>query len=495
MVMRAAVGATKWQLIRPVAAETLMLGALAWTAATVCAGIATRLVVHVLDAQSGGALSIVDVSPDASVLVYAGLLTFGSVAVCSVVPALRLGSTDLNAIVGHTFAAPRRSRAARFLIVTQLALSVVLLVLAGLAQRSANASLGAELGFDPARVHLIRIDTAGATNGGARADLLERIRQAVHDLHEVEAASHANTTPAVRSRRVAISASSEGSSVTADRLEVGPEFFRTLGVVPWQGREFSAADIAEEHPVTIVNRSVADRLWAGRPNVVGQTLVLQDEVERQVEVVGVVPDGLFTGPRGQAVPAFVFLPSTQSAGARSVSTLYARVDRRSELTAATLRRAIGEIEPRVAIASISTMVDAIDTLTAPQRVVVRMATWFAVACLLISAIGLYGLISFTVERRRREFGVRQAVGASRTRLLGLVLGEALMLTFVGVASGFVVGGGVAVASRAYLFGVSPLDITTYTAIAVIVGLVAVMATCGPALRASRVNPVVALRGD
>src|SRR5690606_6979040 len=130
-----------------------------------------------------------------------------------------------------------------------------------------------------------------------------------------------------------------------------------------------------------------------------------------------------------------------------------------------------------------------------QRIVVTMATWFAVACLLISAIGLYGLVSFTVERRRREFGVRQAVGASRTRLLCLVLGEALRLTLVGVASGFVVGGGVAVASRAYLFGVSPLDITTYTAIAVIVGLVAVMATCGPALRASRVSPVVALRGD
>ena len=217
--------------------------------------------------------------------------------------------------------------------------------------------------------------------------------------------------------------------------------------------------------------------------------------KRPVQLVAVAPDALFTGPRGQSTPAFVFVPHTPSERGVGTATFYVRHRSNDQAVASAVRRSMAEIDQRVPVVSMTSMMDAIDTLTAPQRMIVRMAILFAAASLLISAIGLHGLVSFSVKQRTREFGVRQAIGASRAGLLRLVLAEGLVLTLVGVGTGCLLGGGVALSGRAYLFGVSALDIATYASIVSIVAVVTVIAVCEPALRASRVNPLVALRAD
>ena len=155
MALRVAVGATRWHILRGAAAEALLLGALAWAAgrsAFACAAV--RLIVRLTETQAGGALAVVVFSPDASVLVYAALLTFSSVAVCSLGPRVRPVRADLNAIVGKTSQTRRRSWVSRVLIVAQLAFSVVLLVIAGLAYLTVLAAQAADLGFDPGRLLL-----------------------------------------------------------------------------------------------------------------------------------------------------------------------------------------------------------------------------------------------------------------------------------------------------------------------------------------------------
>jgi predicted permease len=496
MALRVAVGATRWHILRGAAAEALLLGVLAWAAASVFAWAAVRLIVRLTETQAGGALAVVDFSPDASVLVYAALLTFSSVAVCSLGPRVRPVRADLNAIVGKTGQTRRRSSVSRVLIVAQLAFIVVLLVIAGLAYRTVLAAQAADLGFDPGRLLLVRVDTTDAHVGEGQSGVArERIRQSLQGLAVIEAVSYANTTPAVRGRRTTVSATSRALPVSAERMAIGPEFFRVLGLVPWQGREFSPDDEARGLPIAIVNRSLADRLWPGMPNVIGQLLVLREDIERQVQLVAVVPDALFTGPRGQSAPAFVFVPQAPSERGVGTATFYVRHRSNDQAVASAVRTSMAEIDQRVPVVSMTSMIDAISTLTAPQRMIVRMAILFAAASLLIGAIGLHGLISFSVKQRTREFGVRQAVGASRAGLLRLVLAEGLVLTLVGVGTGCLLGGFVAAGGRAYLFGVSPLDIATYASIVSIVTVVAIIAVCGPALRASRVNPLVALRAE
>jgi predicted permease len=494
MALRVAVGATRWHILRGAAAEALVLGALAWGAASVFAWAAVRLIVRVTETQAGGALAVVDFSPDTSVLAYAALLTFSSVAVCSLGPSVRPIRADLNAIVGKAGPTQRRSWLSRALIVAQFAFSVVLLVIAGLAYRTVSAAQAADLGFNPDRLLLVRVDTTDANIGDGQLSVArERIRQTLQGLAEIEAASYASTTPAVRGRKTTVSATSRALPVTAERMAIGPEFFRVLGLVPRQGHEFSPDDEARGLPVAIVNRSLADRLWPGMPNVVGQALVLHEDPERQVQLVAVVPDALFTGPRGQAAPAFVFLPQGSSERRVGTATFYVRHRGNDQAVASLVRRTMTETDQRVPVVSITSMTDSISALTAPQRMIVRMAIVFAAVSLLIGAVGLHGLISFSVRQRTREFGVRQAVGASRATLLRLVLAEGLVVTLVGVGTGCLLGGLVAAGGRAYLFGVSPLDIATYASIVSIVAVVAIIAVCGPALRASRVNPLVALR--
>ena len=209
-----------------------------------------------------------------------------------------------------------------------------------------------------------------------------------------------------------------------------------------------------------------------------------------------VPDALFTGPRGQSTPAFVFVPQEPSERGIGTTTFYGR-HRSSEdgAVAPAISRGIAAIDQRVPVVSITSMKNAIDTLTAPQRTIARMATLFAVGWLLIGAIHL--LKVRLVQREAADARVRgaPAIGASRAGLLRLVLAEGLVLTFVGVATGCLLGGFVAAAGRAYLFGVNPLDIAMYASIVSIVAVVAIIAVCGPALRASRVNPLVALRAQ
>jgi putative ABC transport system permease protein len=358
------------------------------------------------------------------------------------------------------------------------------------------ATQAADLGFDPDRLLLVRVDTTDAqVSVGQAGAARERIRQSLQGLAVIESVSYASTTPAVRGRRTRVSATSRAPATSAERIVVGPAFFHVLGLGPWQGREFAPGDEARGLPVAIINRSLAERLWPGRRNVIGQALVLHEDVEREVRLVAVVPDALFTGPRGQSTPAFVFLPQQSSERDNGTATFYVRYRGDDQGVASAVRRSIAEVDQRVPVVSMTSMREAIGTLTAPQRMIVRMASVFAVASLLISAIGLHGLLSFSVRQRTREFGVRQALGAARGDLLRLVLAEGLVLTLVGVVTGCLLGGVLAAGGRAYLFGVSPLDIATYASIVSIVVVSAIIAVCGPALRASRVNPLVALRAD
>jgi hypothetical protein len=263
----------------------------------------------------------------------------------------------------------------------------------------------------------------------------------------------------------------------------------------------------------MINQNLANALWPGQ-NPLGKTMSLRmltfrgesDEQVERVEVVGVTPNafvGGFNPERPDPRPNLIFISEQRAFGgpgrdpaAPGEITFYLRHgDSDLESVASALGPVLREVDPRVAIVSTQTMDTRLDNVTFSARVIARLLLIFSLISLLIAAIGQYAVIAFNMRRRVREFGVRIALGASARQVLSTVLREAFGLTAVGLLVGLLLSVGVAFAIRGALFGVTPTDGPTYAGVFALLGCVALVACCVPALAAARVNPVQALRQE
>jgi predicted permease len=278
--------------------------------------------------------------------------------------------------------------------------------------------------------------------------------------------------------------------IQTDFASVTPGYFQTMEIPLAAGRDFSPADRPGATPVAIVNQAIAERVWPGE-NPVGKTFTFGEPGETPVEVVGLARNSKVRSLGERPVP-LVYLPFAQNPSARL--TLVARGSAEATL-GGLMRQAIHEADPALPLLNIAPITSIIGVSLLPNRIAAGLAGLLGGIGLVLATVGLYGLLAFSVTRRRREIGVRMALGAQPRDVRRLILRQGLGLTLTGLVVGF----GLALAATrlvaALLFGVSPLDPLTFGGIAAVLAVTAAIACLVPAIRATRTDPMIALRYD
>jgi predicted permease len=492
IAVRLALGATRWSVAMPIVAEALLPALLGGMAGVLMASWFGRVIGALYPSDVP-----LDLGIDLKVLGYAGLLSALTGLIVGLVPALQSTRPGLLAAMKEDApaAAHGRPRMLTFMIIVQVALSFVLLTCTGLLARSVtNAVHGG--GFDPAGVVALRLRPRliEYTPRQAQAFGREALRR-LEALPGVRAASLAVQLPPAAPNAVPVrlpgetpGPSEEGPTVEAG--EIAPGFFKTLGVPLLRGRDFDDHDSAHSAPVAIVNRTLARRLWPGR-EAIGQRLIVAGKT---CTVVGLVTDVGY--PKAMETPAAqVYLPYWQNEDLLD-ARLCVRADGDPERLLPALRRELHAIDPNVPVTEVEPMTASRNRFLTPVRVTGTVLAASAGLALILSTVGLYGILSLAVAQRRREIGIRMALGASRSQVVALVVRDTTRLVATALAVGFAATLAVSRLLAHDLYGITPRDPLTFTAALLLLSLAAVLASWLPALRASRVDPLVAIRsGD
>jgi predicted permease len=386
-----------------------------------------------------------------------------------------------------------------FLVAGQIALSVIALVVAGLFIRSLQHAQRIDPGWNTRNLALLSVDLGAQGYDDVRT--LAYYRAAVEK---------ARAIPGVLDATVATNALLNGGGALRtlrpqgddDNLRtrgqlmaynhVLPGYFKTMGLALVSGRDFTAAD-DDKHPrVVIINEHLAKRAWPNR-NPVGQ-IIKTFGTETPVEIVGVVKDVTFDNIGEDGKP-YAFFPLGQEPGRAGLGTLHLRTERDVTALMPTLRRVIQSLDPALPFINVTTVEENIRQGLWASRTGAALFAVFGLLALVLAAIGVYGIMSYTVGKRTREIGIRMAVGAQRGDVLKLILQQGLVITAAGVIAGLTAAFIAARYFQNLLFGVSAGDAVTYLAIAVLLTAVALLACWLPARRATRVDPLIALRTE
>ncbi len=393
-------------------------------------------------------------------------------------------------------AGPRARRVLSGLVVAELALALALLLGAGLLVRSLSR-LQVETGFDADRLLTLSVVMAGYDEGGHRAQVVEAVLERIRALPGIEVAGAGTAMPPVTAQRsVRYEVEGEGPGVpvrTAYFIATDPLYFRTLGTPLLDGRAFDERDAEGAPGVAILNRSLARRLFRGE-RAVGRRVRLRDATQSAEwrTIVGVVGDVRYQGldDPGQAAlyTPFAQTPSLWTAVFVRTTSEPMAVVRSVKAAVATAGAGLTAMRPRP-------MTELVAESIARPRFNALLLSCFAILALVVATVGIYGLIAYSVAQRTHEIGVRIALGAARRDVLGLVVGQGLRLTAVGIALGVVGALALTRLMQSLLFEVSPQDPLTFVAGAAFLLVVGLLASYLPARRAARVDPAVALRAE
>jgi predicted permease len=513
LAVRLAVGASRARLVRQLLTESVLLSLVG---GMVGLGLAWSLVqaFHAAPLPAGALPVAIDLAIDRRVLLFSivlSLLTgfgFGIAPALKasrpgLVPALKEASSEGNG-------GGRRYDLQKLLVVAEVALAVLLLIPAGLFVRSLQAAHAIDTGFDaeklvsaPLDVNLLRY-----TNEQGR-EFYRTIVERAERLPGVESAAIARLAIMTGDGRV-IGLMVEGRPEYADEFVfmqgagvvtsdptrinanvVGSDFFRTLGIPLVSGRDFDARDVEARPPVAIINET-AVRIHFKGGNALGARVSFNGRQGPWREIVGVVGDSTYA-ELGEASLPVAYLPVGQNH--ESSMTLYVRASVPPASLIAGLRREIQELEPNLPVANIQTMTDTIGTSLYGARVGARLLAGFGGLALLLAAIGIYGVLSFSIARRSREMGIRLALGAASRQVFLLVVRDGMTLVGVGAVLGLLGGFAAARSLASFLYGVPTSDPATFAGATTLLIAVALVACIVPARRAMRVNPITALRSD
>lgn len=493
LAVRTAVGASRAQLVRQLVTESLVLAVLGGALGVLVAmwGVRALMLFAPLSMPNRDSVTV-----SFDMVLFAAGLSLASALVFGLVPAWQVTRTDLASSLKADPAS--RSKVTRGLLVAgQLALSLVLLVGAGLMARTFVTLTQAPLGYQPNRVLTLRAPLAFRKfpNRDAMLAFYRRAVAAVAELPGVERVSMMSPPmfrDIVTYRRIALDG--ELPEVATTSSTVFPEFFRTMGITMREGREFAADDTTTpaRTPV-ILDRRLADQLWPGR-NAVGRWVLLSPHAtsEQWAEVVGVVEHvrGLDVRTDGlsQIYVTWPHRPSTDM-------TFLVRAKGDPRMLAAEVKHTVERLGPGRPAHPPERLQDIVDSQRSDTRFALLVLGAFAVLALVLTAVGVYGVVAYSTARRMRELAVRRAIGASAWHIIALVVGEGLSWTLLGIAAGAlgarILGG----ALGSLLYGVSATDPTTFVAMAAGLAVVALVASALPALRAARVDPMLALRAE
>jgi putative ABC transport system permease protein len=501
IAVRAALGAGRWRLIRQLLTESTLLALLGGAVGLFFAYAGVQMV----RAWNPGDLPRVnDIHLDGHVLAFTFVISVVIGVLFGLAPAMH-SSRGLNAALNEGgrsgTAGAARHRTHAVLMVSEVALSLVLLIGAGLLLRSFSLLQQVKAGFsaDPQKVLAVDITLSGAkyAQGKAQVAFFDRLIEQARSLPGVESAALSDSLPpsdAGDSDTFVIEGqpwTQEGFPSTDNGI-LGPGYLRTLGIPLLKGRDFSDSDTSDSLPVTLISESLARRYFPN-DDPIGHRLKQSDpnlHGSPFMEIVGVVGDVKYDGLDAKSDMAY-YTPYRQN----FARNMYLVV--RSGLPAAgllrTLHQQIRDLDPDVVINSPSTLEQVMSESVAQPRFRTFLLGLFAAIALLLAAIGIYGVIAYSVAQRTHEIGIRMALGAQRVDVLRLVAGRGLRLTLAGLAIGVVVALAVTRLLSTLLFGVGPTDPLTFAAMAVLLCAVAVVACAEPAHRAMRVDPMVALR--
>ncbi|HET9982178.1 MAG TPA: ABC transporter permease [Longimicrobiales bacterium] len=498
MAVRRALGAGRGRLARQLLTESVVL-ALAGGALGV--GLAAWLL-RTLPHLGTDLPRLAEVGVDARVLAFAALATLATSVLFGLAPALHgAGEAVAEALKEGGRGAVGGGRGGvlrRGLIVAEIALSMVVLVGAGLLVRSLVRMLDQDVGFQPAGLLTTNVELFHYENPARRAVMLDQVIRRVAALPGVAAVGAGTGLPPRTAQRgtgflVAGRVPDEVERARAYFLAVTPAYFAAMGAPVLRGRAFRDSDGAGDAPVVIINKTLAARLFPGRDPIGAQLeLVDPDQDSTWRTIVGVVPDIRYQGlddPGDAAI--YTPFPQTPFLWANLMVRAHGPPRRLEQ----ALRAAIESVDPQLTPARIEAMEELVSESVAQRRFHTLLLTGFALLATLLAAVGIYGVIAYSVSQRTREIGVRLALGAAPRAVIRSVLREGLGLALAGVAIGLLAALGLTRMMTSLLYGVSPTDATTLAGVAALLVVVAGVASGVPAWRAARVDPLVALRHD
>ena len=505
IALRMALGATRGRILVQLLTESVLLASLGGAFGVLLA----MWLVGLLVALSPSSLTIAgDIRIDVPVLLFALVVSMAAGVLFGLAPARQLSRVDVHddlkqSARGGSASGQRRLRAG--LVASEIAISLVLLIAAGLTIRSFIRLQDVPVGFDPDHVVTVTLNPPAARypTPRNRADFYERTLDALGMLPGVEIAGATSRLPLLpgNSRRgLNIPGVPSNEPTDANYRTATPSYFRAMGIPLIRGRVFTDADREDRPLVAVISASLAQRFWTNQDPIGKQFFIDQPPIT----IVGIVGDvhaasleapvepTVYVPYRQDAFPFMTFVVRTRSADASRSIDSSTSTDRSVQ---ASVRLAIWRVDKELPIGAVRTMDDELSSSVSRRRFGVTLLTAFGAIAVTLSAIGLYGVLAFIVAQRRREIGVRIALGARPGDLVADVLGQGLRLTAIGVVVGLVLAIATTRLINSLLFATSPTDMLTFAAVSSLLVVVAAAASLLPALRASRVDALIALRDE
>src|SRR4051812_3299188 len=493
MAVRIALGASRGRILTQLLTESVVLAA-----AGGAAGVLLALwLVGPLVSLSPADLAVAGtVAIDRTVLGFSLAISMAAGILFGLAPAHQLLRLNVHgdlkqAARGGSSAGHRRIRGV--LVVGEIALSLVLLVAAGLTVRSFVNVQREPAGFNPDRVLTFSVGLSAARYPTApqKAEFWQRALASVAQVPGIEtvgATSRLPLLPGNSTRGLTIKSLPPNAQASADYRTASSDYFRAMGIRILQGRGFDEADGEGRPLVALISQSAARRFWPDR-NPVGERFSID---EPEITVIGVVGD-VHAAALDRAPQPTIYVPYRQDPWPSMVFALRTNGD--PATFAAAARAAIWRVDKEQPVGAARTMDEQLSNSLTRRRFSVALLTAFGVVAVALAAIGLYGVLAFIVAQRRREIGVRMALGAQPRDVVADVLGQGLRLAVVGVVAGVILALGATRLLSSVLFGTSPTDALTFAAVATLLVVIAAGASFVPALRASRVDPLIALRDE
>jgi predicted permease len=521
IALRIAIGAGRKDILRQLLTESLLLSFLGGLAGVFLGSVGLRLLLSLAPGDlprmpEAGHLSALGLL-DGRILLFTIGLSLLTGVVFGLVPALQVSRPDLNQALreggARTTGGSRRQLTRSVLVVAEIALSLVLLVGAALLIRTFVALNNVKPGFDTANVLTMKTSLAGVRyDTAAKMETLIRNMQAhFESLPGVEAAGYTLSLPIEQGVGIPFSIVGRPAPNGApyqggeQYRQISAHYFQALGIPLRHGRGFNDADSSRGAPVVILNEAFAKKYWP-KEDPLGQSIMIGHGIGPEFEdkprlIVGIVGNVRERGLDQDLIPVY-YVPEAQAPdglialGNRVLPSSWVLRTRGNPSTlAGSVQREMLRVDPQLPVAQIYSMAQIVSKSTARQNFNMLLLGIFAGVALLLAAVGIYGVMAYTVEQRTAEIGIRVALGARQMQMLGLIMRHGLLLAGIGVAVGLAAAYGLTRLLKTLLFGVTASDPATFVAVSVTLTTVALLACFIPARRAARVDPVIALRSE
>ncbi len=498
IAIRSALGASRFRLVQQLLSESLLLALAGGSCGLLLALWGTDTLIA-LSPQDVPRLQ--EISIDWNVSLFTLLLSILTGVLFGIIPALQYSRPDLNSSLkegGRSGFSRKRRLVRSALVVSEIALSLVLLIGAGLMIKSFLRVQAVNPGYTAANVLTMQVSLPGARypESYQQAQFYRQVIERVSALQGVQAVGATTTPPLVGSNNASsflIEGRQEKTS-SEEMAVVTPDYFRAMGIALLKGRAFSEQDNAEAPPVILVSRALAAAYWPGE-DAVGKRIKLEGPEEPWRSIIGVVEDVKLERLEAESIREY-YLPYSQDPwNLSSTMTFVVRTDGGPLDIAGAVRDEVRAVDKDLPVYNVKSMDEIYEMAMAGRRFNTLLLGVFAAIALILSAVGIYGTISYSVTQRTREIGIRMAMGAQASDVLKMVMRQGMKLIAIGLSAGLASSLALTRLMESLLFGVDAIDPSAFALVSIVLAAVAAAACYVPARRASRVEPLTALRHD